>query len=89
MYEMGTDAIARLRFGIRQGEDFEKKRAEEGFSLADYVLSGFDEKEQDALEKTVEAAKDAVISFIDRGITETMNSFNRNVLIPKDLNTMH
>ena len=32
------------------------------------------------MEKVVETAKDAVLSFIDNGIQETMNSFNRNVL---------
>lgn len=80
MYEMETDEISRLRFGIRAGEDFQKLRSEEGFSLADYVLSGFYENEFEALEKTAEAAKDAVISFIDNGLQETMNSFNRNVL---------
>ncbi len=80
MYEMESDEISRLRFGIRQGEDFEKLRAGEGFSLADYVLSGFDEKEFEALEKTVEIAKDAVLSYINTGINETMNLFNRNIL---------
>ncbi len=80
MYEMESDEISRLRFGIRQGEDFEKLRSEEGFSLADYVLSGFDEKEFAALEKTVEIAKDAVLSYINIGINETMNLFNRNIL---------
>lgn len=80
MYEMESGEISRLRFGIRQGEDFDKLRNEGGFSLADYVLSGFDEKETEALEKTVDAAKDAVLSFIDNGINETMNLFNRNIL---------
>ncbi len=80
MYEMDSGEIPRLRFGIRQSEDFEKIRGEEGFSLADYVLSGFDEKEIKTLEKTVDRAKDAVLSFIDNGINETMNLFNRNIL---------
>lgn len=80
MYEMDSGEIPRLRFGIRQSEDFEKIRGEEGFSLADYVLSGFDEKEIKTLEKTVDRAKDAVLGFIDNGINETMNLFNRNIL---------
>ncbi|MEO8512037.1 MAG: aminoacyl-tRNA hydrolase [Ignavibacteria bacterium] len=80
MYEMETDEIPRLRFGIRRGEEFEKLRAEEGFSLADYVLSGFEEEELDALEKTLDASKDAVLSFINTGIKDTMNLFNRNFL---------
>lgn len=80
MYEMESDEISRLRFGIRQGEDFEKIKAEDGFSLADYVLSGFDENELDTLEKTVGRAKDAVLSYINIGINDTMNLFNRNIL---------
>jgi PTH1 family peptidyl-tRNA hydrolase len=80
IFEMETDEIPRLRFGVREGEDFEKLRAEEGFSLADYVLSPFVENDPEALEKTVDRAKDAVLSFINAGINETMNLYNRNVL---------
>ncbi len=80
VYEMETDIIPRLRFGIRPGGDFEKIRSLEGFNLADYVLTGFHKNELESLEKVVETAKDAVLSFIDNGIQETMNSFNRNVL---------
>ena len=80
MQEMGTEDIARLRVGIRKGEDFEKLRSEEGFSLADYVLSEFEENELEVLEKAVDTAKDAAISFINNGIKETMNLYNRNIL---------
>ncbi len=80
IYEMESDEIPRLRFGIRQGEEFEKLRAGEGFSLADYVLSEFEENEYEALDKTVDEAKNAVISFITLGIKDTMNLFNRNIL---------
>ena len=80
MYEMETDEIPRLRFGIRQGEEFETLRAKEGFSLADYVLSEFEEKELEALERSVDEAKNAVISFLTLGIKDTMNLFNRNIL---------
>lgn len=80
MYEMETDEIPRLRFGIRQGEEFETLRAKEGFSLADYVLSEFEEKELESLERSVDEAKNAVISFLTLGIKDTMNLFNRNIL---------
>ena len=80
MQEMETEDIARLRVGIRKGEEFEKLRSEEGFSLADYVLSEFEENELEVLEKAVDTAKDAAISFIDNGIQETMNLYNRNIL---------
>lgn len=79
MYEMETDEIPRLRFGIKGGEEFEKQRSDEGFSLADYVLSEFEEAEYEVLERTVETAKNAVLSFINSGIAETMNRFNRSI----------
>ncbi|HMQ78023.1 MAG TPA: aminoacyl-tRNA hydrolase [Ignavibacteria bacterium] len=79
MYEMETEAIPRLRFGIKSGSEFDKRRSEEGFSLADYVLSEFEEEEYDLLELSVEAAKDAALSFIEAGIAGTMNRFNGSV----------
>lgn len=79
MYSMETDEIPRLRFGIKSGEDFDKIRAEEGFSLADYVLSPFNENEQELLEKSVERAKDAVLSFVMNGIKNTMNLYNGRI----------
>lgn len=78
MYEMETDEIPRLRFGIKGGEEYERQRSDEGFSLADYVLSEFEEAEYEVLERTVETAKNAVLSFINSGIAETMNRFNRS-----------
>ncbi len=79
MYEMETDEISRLRFGIRSGSEFEMRRSEEGFSLADYVLSEFDEEEYDLVELSVEAAKDAALSFVETGIAATMNRYNGSV----------
>lgn len=79
MYEMETDEIPRLRFGIKGGEEYERQRSDEGFSLADYVLSEFEEAEYEVLERTVETAKNAVLSFINSGIAETMNRFNRSI----------
>jgi PTH1 family peptidyl-tRNA hydrolase len=84
MYALGTGEVPRLRIGIRAGEDYEKLKMEEGFSLANYVLSGFEEKEYMALEKVIEAAKEAVLAFVDKGLSETMNFYNRNVLKPQD-----
>ncbi len=86
MYELAAGEVPRLRVGIRSGEDFEKLRAEEGFSLADYVLSGFEESEYESLDKVIEAAKDAVLGFVDKGLAETMNYYNRNVLKSPDEN---
>ena len=81
MYEMETGEIPRLRFGIKGGEEFEKQRSDEGFSLADYVLSAFEEAEYEVLERTVETAKNAVLSFINNGIADTMNRVNGSTAV--------
>lgn len=80
IYEMQTDELPRLRVGIKNDAEFEKLSSDDDKGLADFVLSGFTENEFEALDKITEAAKDAVLSFIDSGIKETMNSFNGNVL---------
>lgn len=80
IFELETENISRLRVGIRSPNDFEKLQNEEGFSLADYVLSGFSDKEIELLDKVAEGAKDSVLSFIDDGLADAMNRFNRNML---------
>jgi peptidyl-tRNA hydrolase, PTH1 family len=80
IYEMETDAIPRLRVGIRNEEEFERNRELSEYSLADFVLSEFTDKENENVERIVTAAKDAVLSFIEMGAQETMNLYNRNVL---------
>ncbi len=79
IYSMETDEIPRLRFGIRNTEDYEKARTEEGFSLADYVLSEFKDGELDLLDRSAERAKDAVLSFIKDGIKSAMNFYNGRI----------
>jgi PTH1 family peptidyl-tRNA hydrolase len=80
IYEMETDAIPRLRVGIRNEEEFERNRELSEYSLADFVLSEFTDKENKDVDRVVTAAKDAVLSFIETGTPETMNLYNRNVL---------
>ncbi|MFI5144446.1 MAG: aminoacyl-tRNA hydrolase [Ignavibacteria bacterium] len=50
------------------------------YNLADYVLSEFTAEEKKNLDKVTEIAKDAVVCFIENGIKEAMNRFNKNVL---------
>lgn len=76
IYHMETDEIPRLRFGIKNGGEFEVLRAKEDFSLAEYVLQPFEENELELFERSIERAKDAVISFINNGIKESMNLYN-------------
>lgn len=80
IYEMQTEEVPRLRIGIKNEKELEKFKAEDTYDLAGYVLSDFTEEEQKDLDKIIEAAKDAVLSFIDKGIKVTMNEYNRNYL---------
>ena len=80
IYEMQTEDIARLRIGIRNLDELEKFKTDEGYDLAAYVLSKFTDEEIRNLDKIFETSKDAVLSFIDEGISETMNKYNKNVL---------
>lgn len=80
IYEMETDAIPRLRVGIRHEAELAANRLSGEYSLADFVLSGFTNDEEKNLEKVMSSAADAVLSFIEAGIPETMNLYNRNVL---------
>jgi PTH1 family peptidyl-tRNA hydrolase len=80
IYEMQTEDIARLRIGIKNPEELEKLKTGDGYELADYVLSEFIESEIEDLGEIIETSKDAAFSFIEDGIKETMNRFNKNIL---------
>lgn len=66
-----TDRLARLRLGISppglepSGED-----------LSDFVLSRFDEHEQDAVDEMIQRASAACRCWLDEGIETAMNRFN-------------
>jgi PTH1 family peptidyl-tRNA hydrolase len=80
IYEMQTEDIARLIIGIKNPEELEKLKTGDGYELADYVLSEFIESEIEDLGEIIETSKDAAFSFIEDGIKETMNRFNKNIL---------
>ncbi len=79
VYELETDEIPRLRVGIKNDTEIERLIDDKGFDLADYVLSSFADEELKDFDKVVEASKDAVLSFIEFGIHETMNKHNKRV----------
>lgn len=81
IYEMGTEAIPRLRIGIRNEEVLQKVGDESGFTLADYVLSGFTDAESENMDKVMGASQAAILSFLDEGISEAMNRFNKDHLL--------
>ncbi len=63
------DAFARLRVGVRGTGPVD--------SLADYVLSSFEEAEGEMVGAVIERAADAVDCILSDGFERAMNSFNR------------
>ena len=62
----GTENFARIRVGIGH-------RTGNG---ADYVLSPFEEDEKPVIDKVLDAAADAVILILRRGLSQAMNEYN-------------
>jgi peptidyl-tRNA hydrolase, PTH1 family len=69
--QLGTPEFARIRFGIG--------RPPGRMDPKDYVLENFLPKEKELAEFTILTARDAVISFIDAGLDNTMNRYNGSV----------
>ncbi len=63
---LGTD-FARIRVGIGKPEDNDFIR---------YVIGPIPEEEQEILDKSTTAAKDAVVEIIKSGVDNAMNKFN-------------
>lgn len=66
---LGTNDYARLRLGVGRGD---VRR-----DLADHVLARFDAEERSGIDSALSRAADAVDVWIDRGIEDVMNVFNR------------
>jgi len=69
---LGTEKIPRLRIGIGSPPG--------QMDAADYVLMNFTEKELTDLKITIKQAADAALCWLNKGISEAMNLYNR--LIP-------
>lgn len=65
---LGTDEFARLRVGIREGDDPE--------DLADYVLSDFSPDQVLVVQESIGTAADAILFALEEGIVAAMNRFN-------------
>jgi|SRR5579863_5018767 len=65
---MGTQAVPRLRIGV--------DKPALGRDSADYVLDRFRKSEQDAIDKAVRTAADAVATWVGEGIDQAMNRHN-------------
>jgi PTH1 family peptidyl-tRNA hydrolase len=71
--ELGTESFPRLRLGIYT----EGWRGE----LRNYVLSRIPAKRREDVVKVLTAAAAAIDCILENGVTETMNRFNRNILM--------
>jgi PTH1 family peptidyl-tRNA hydrolase len=80
IYEMMSEDIPRLRIGIKNDSEIEKLRNENGVDLAEFVLSEFTPEETKDIGKVISESKNALLFYIDEGITAAMNKFNRNIL---------
>lgn len=69
IYLLNTDEFPRLRIGI--GSDFEKG------SLADYVLSDFDESELNKLKETFEFTSLIIRAFITGGYDSCLSEYSK------------
>jgi PTH1 family peptidyl-tRNA hydrolase len=67
--DLGTIEYPRLRIGVGRGDPSR--------GLADHVLARFDADEQADVEATVARAAEAVETWIDRGLAQAMNLYNR------------
>ena len=63
-----TEKIPRLKIGIGSPDNREE--------TVDYVLSHFHDEEKKHIQTMIQRSVDACFSFIDYGISETMNTFN-------------
>lgn len=68
IYHLQDDKFPRIRVSIGKRPDY--------MDLADFVLSNFTKEEEKILDKEIDAACDAVITWLEQGIDTTMNRFN-------------
>ncbi|RPI16914.1 MAG: aminoacyl-tRNA hydrolase [Ignavibacteriae bacterium] len=80
IYHLQDENIARLRIGIKNNEELEKFLSGDKYDLAGYVLSDFTPGEMNSLGKILDTSVNAVVSYIENGLTVSMNNYNRNIL---------
>lgn len=75
IYQMMTEDIPRLRVGI--GGDTLPMEDRNG-TIADYVLSVFDEREREPVQRILHHAAYACLAWRDEGIERAMRSYNKS-----------
>lgn len=76
IYHLNSDEFPRMRIGIGRDEIIRKD------DFVEFVLCNFDKEEMLILSRLQPVYVDAIRSFILRGITKTMNEFNKSFLNP-------
>ena len=72
IYYLQTDRVPRLRFGIGSQEM--------ASDAVDFVLSDFSEQELKALPQILQVGFEGVVTWLQSGIEQAMNGFNRRVI---------
>jgi PTH1 family peptidyl-tRNA hydrolase len=66
---LASDRFARLRVGIG--------RPHKNVQPSDYVLTPFSKREKEEILRIIKAVSDCCFSWVDQGIAETMNVYNK------------
>lgn len=73
---LGSDAFPRLRIGVGQGR--------QGAPLTGHVLGTFAPDEMPEMERAVDRAADAAVTFVAKGLGAAMNAFNAGKALLED-----
>ena len=68
MKYLGDDKFPRVRISISQKPDY--------MDLADFVLSKFTSKEVPVVKKEIQAAAEASLEIVEKGVDSAMNIYN-------------
>ncbi len=71
IFNLNDDKFPRLKVGVGNNE--------RKIDLANYVLSGFEKKDQDKLENIIDTSCDAILDFIKNGADYVMNNYNNKL----------
>jgi|GEM_PF-70911 len=73
-YELNSTEFPRMRIGIGKESSIRKEE------FIDFVLGNFSEKEFETIKEMIPKYNECILSFINDGITKTMNNYNKSFL---------
>lgn len=68
IYQVSSENFPRIRIGIG--------KPPENFETTNYVLGKFTNEQKEKIEKAIDAAADAALVIVEKGIQQAMNQFN-------------